>query len=90
MQVQPCASSACRGWLLLPPLGATRVHKASNMQAAEMYFAPALEDLCVRWHVPPRTAAALFVALANGAPDLAASGTMFKSGACLEGVIPSS
>jgi Ca2+/Na+ antiporter len=45
-----------------------------------MYFAPALEDLCIKWDVPKRTAAALFVALANGAPDLAATGYMFKQG----------
>eukprot|EP00892_Ulva_mutabilis_P007411 jgi/Ulvmu1/5041/UM021_0058.1 len=47
---------------------------------AEMYFAPALEDLCLKWNVPSRTAAALFVALANGAPDLASTGYMFKQG----------
>jgi Ca2+/Na+ antiporter len=45
-----------------------------------MYFAPALEDLCIKWSVPKRTAAALFVALANGAPDLASTGYMFKRG----------
>jgi hypothetical protein len=50
------------------------------VQNAEMYFAPALEDLCIKWDVPKRTAAALFVALANGAPDLAATGYMFKQG----------
>jgi hypothetical protein len=50
------------------------------LQGAEMYFAPALSDICERWSVPPRTAAALFVALANGAPDLAATGSMFKIG----------
>lgn len=50
------------------------------LQNAEMYFAPALEDLCIKWDVPKRTAAALFVALANGAPDLAATGYMFKQG----------
>jgi Ca2+/Na+ antiporter len=53
------------------------------VQNAEMYFAPALEDLCIRWQVPPRTAAALFVALANGAPDLAAIAHMFKAGMTL-------
>jgi hypothetical protein len=52
------------------------------MQIAEMYFAPALEDLCIRCHVPARTSAALFVALANGAPDLAAAANMFRAGAC--------
>lgn len=51
-----------------------------RLQNAEMYFAPALEDLCIKWDVPKRTAAALFVALANGAPDLAATGYMFKQG----------
>lgn len=45
-----------------------------------MYFAPALEDLCLKWHVPSRTAAALFVALANGAPDLASTAYMFRQG----------
>lgn len=50
------------------------------VQTAEMYFAPALEDLCIRCHVPARTSAALFVALANGAPDLAAAASMFRTG----------
>ena len=45
-----------------------------------MYFAPALEDLITRWRVPPRTAAAVFVAMANGAPDLASAGHMLKDG----------
>lgn len=51
------------------------------MQAADMYFAPALEDLCIRCRVPARTSAAIFVALANGAPDLAAAANMFRTGA---------
>lgn len=46
-----------------------------------MYFAPALEDLCIRCRVPARTSAAIFVALANGAPDLAAAANMFRTGA---------
>ena len=46
-----------------------------------MYFAPSLEDLCIRWRVPPRTAAALFVAMANGAPDLASTSHMIRLGA---------
>lgn len=62
----------------------TRVHAEqawhAQMQIAGMFFAPALADLCVRWHVPPRTAAALFVALANGAPDLASTSRMIRQG----------
>lgn len=43
----------------------------ARMQVAEVLFGPSLEDICTQCKVPQRTAAIIFMALANGAPDMA-------------------
>lgn len=49
----------------------TLLNACGALQVAEVLFGPSLEDICSQCKVPQRTAAIIFMALANGAPDLA-------------------